>query len=208
MIEGPGGPPSSRNPLRGFSMERVTDQLRAWAEAVRRWVLPPQEHLEASDPLLWRLRLAERIFWVVLGGLGVYLIVDLVFVHRRPPSLASRPSGAPQEPHEIPVDTGPEMKSPAAYQETLVLRNPFGLTGVVAGQSEQEAAKSKLKELTSKLTVVGINRGRVPEALIEDTEAQRTYFVKVGDEINGLTVKAIDQQGVLLGYDHEETRLQ
>ena len=56
--------------------------------------------------------------------------------------------------------------------------------------------------------MVGINRGKVPEALVEDTEAKRTYFVKVGDEINGLKISAIDVNGVKVTYEGEEAVLQ
>lgn len=208
MIEGPRGPtPPSRGPFRGLSVERVVDWGRTVAGRLGRWLLPQQQHLETADPLLWRLRLIQRIVWVALAGLGIYLVFDLLIVRPQPPTMAVRSGGAPAGSEALPVEAGDTVKPPEAYRDSLVVRNPFGLSGIVIQPTEQEAAKAKFAELTSHLTVVGINRGRVPEALIEDTAAQRTYFVKVGDEINGLTIKAIDHQGVLVSYGHEETRL-
>ena len=48
----------------------------------------------------------------------------------------------------------------------------------------------------------------MPEALIEKSDEKRTYFVKVGDQINGVTVKTIDQRGVTVAYEGEEITLQ
>ena len=81
-------------------------------------------------------------------------------------------------------------------------------TARAAAKAAEPVAKSALETITATLKVVGINRGRVPEALIEDTAAKRTYFVKVGDQVNSLTVKGIDKRGVTVMYQDEETLLQ
>ena len=91
----------------------------------------------------------------------------------------------------------------------MAARNPFRLSaGRLSEPATGQTVRSKLLELTSQLTVVGINRGRVPEALIEDKDAKRTHFVKVGDQINGVTIIRIDSQGVTVRYEGEETTLQ
>ena len=209
MIEGPGGPPSSSRP-RNPSVERVAAGLRGWAEGLWRRLLPFRPHRETSDVLLWRLRIAERLAWIVLAGLPVYLVVDLWVVQPRLPTLkplqapaatggADRTSAAMAEDH---------LKPLAEYREALVTRNPFGLaiqkiSEAVGGAQE----KSRLAQLAGSLTVVGINRGRIPEALIEDTAAKRTVVVKVGDQVNKLTVKSISQDGVVVTYEGEETTI-
>ena len=96
---------------------------------------------------------------------------------------------------------GLDYFSTLAYVPSLAVQ---AVTGAAPGGPQ---AKSKLEELVGGLTVVGINRGRVPEALIEDAKATRTYFVKIGDDLNGLKVKAIDQNGVTVTYEGEETTL-
>ena len=186
-------------------LEQVAGRLRDGIEALRRWAFPPSTHQDGDDVLLSRLRFAERIVWVVLAGLGVYLVVDLFILQIKPPTLASRP--AIPEAATLPgssAATDDQLKPLADYKQAVVSRNPFALAAKTLGEVV-ESSKTKLQELTATLSVVGINRGRVPEALIEDTVAKRTYVVKVGDALNGLTVKAIDQRGVTVSYENEET---
>lgn len=192
-----------------FSHERLLEQLRTVGARIRRWLLPSQQSRERSDALLWRLRLAERVFGVVLVGLGAYLVVDLAFHQLRPPVLHRSAIGRGEADGATAgvLSTEAPRKEAAEYRQTLVARNPFGLAAQRVAEAIQETAKSRLAELASSLVVVGINRGRIPEALVEDTVVQRTYVVKIGDQINGLTVQSIDQRGVVVSYEEEETLL-
>lgn len=187
---------------------RLKEPFRRFTDPLRRWLFRSRHRLEQSDPLLWRLRLAQRIFWVILGGVGCYLAIDLFLMQRRPPTMQSsttrpiEPSGIGEAPLEE------TLKTEAEYREELVGRNPFGLTmGGSSTSSAPQHSKSRLAELAAALSIVGINRGRVPEALIEDKTAKRTFVVKVGDVVNELTVKAIDENGVLVSHEGEETTL-
>ena len=205
MIEGPSASP--KGPMGAFSPERLLEPLRDSLDAVRRWVTgPPGGHRDGGDPFLTQLRLAGRIGWAILAGLGLYLIVDVVILQPAPPRLTSTRPAASGESKVVPVEeTGSRLQ---AYRQTLVARNPFRLeTARVDEAPSSQTAKSKLAELTSSLTVVGINRGAVPEALIEDTQAKRTHFVKVGDQVNGITISAIEQEGVKVTYEGEEAIL-
>jgi len=210
MIEGPAGPSSPRGPLKKFSVEQVTEQIRSRVGLLWRWALPAGASHEHADAFLWRLRIAERVFWGVIGTLAIYLVVDLAMLKRRPPMISVRPST-----HAVVASSAPEasapaeerLKSLAEYREALATRNPFGLSPIGGGGAGNAKAKSHLTDLVAPLVVVGINRGRVPEALIEDSQDQHTHFVKVGDEINGLKISAIDERGVTLSYEGEETIL-
>ena len=208
MIEGPGGAPSHRGPTRRFPFERLMERLRASFGALRQLVTVSGSMQERSDPLLWRLQMAGRILWLVLAGLGLYLVIDVILVPVKPPSFAVRPAaGNPESSSKGVASTDDHLRSLADYRQTLAIRNPFGLSAHRDVPTGAGGGKSRLGELVSTLAIVGINRGRVPEALIEDTAAQRTYFVKVGDQVNGVTVKAIDQNGVRVAYEGEETVL-
>ena len=209
MIEGPGSPPAGRGPMRGFA--RASDHVRQRVRLFWQWAVSSQR--QESDVLLWRLRLGERVLWLLLLVLGLYLLVDLLAPARRPRLPVS--PGSSKELSETAAGgaetVDPRLQPVTAYQEAMVKRNPFALTlrnAGGAGGSGGEDAKNPLAGAISKLKVVGVNRGRVPEALVEDTEARRTYFLKVGDQINGLTVKSIDQRGVLVTHENEEAYLQ
>ena len=207
MIEGRGGVAPSPPPLRPFSPERLLEQLRGRLAILWRWALP-QPSGQGADEVLWRLHVAERVVWVLLAGLGLYLIIDLLVVNPRPPALVLRtgPATVPEPPGSAGGLVEDRLKPLAAYQQAIVARNPFRFSTNEPPTSQ--SAQHRLEESTKVLTVVGINRGRVPEALIEDSAQQRTYVVKVGDEMNGLTVKAIDAQGVVVSDGREEIRLQ
>lgn len=213
MIEGPSRPKRREAP-KGSSIQRGLNRFRNdWSDLWNRLTLT-RGRRDRTDNFLWQLQLAGRVFWVMIGSLAVYIVVDLWVLQPQPPALVTSSTVIPQL-----VDGGTSsgslednLKASAeAYRKTLSSRNPFRLakerfseTAVPVGPT----AKTKLLELTSNLVVVGINRGRIPEALIEDTEAKRTHFVKVGDEINGVIISEISNSGVVVTYEGEETILQ
>ena len=205
MIEGPSASP--KGPMGGFSPERLLEPLREPLDRFKRWIKGGSAgHRDGGDPFLAQLRLAGRIGWAILAGLGLYLIVDVVILQPRPPRLTSTRPASSGESKVVPVeDTAGRLQ---AYRQTLAARNPFRLeTARVDETPSSQTAKAKLAELTRSLTVVGINRGVIPEALIEDAQAKRTHFVKVGEQVNGVTISAIGQEGVKVTYEGEEAVL-
>jgi len=207
MIEGPAAPEPPQRPQRGFSPAELLQRVQRAVEDLRRWILPSAR--EGADGLLWRLRLAQRAMWGVLICMALYLVIDLVLLRPTLPTMTreaspEHPAGAADA-----VAIEDRLKPLPEYRENVGGRNPFGLMMQRALQGEtDESAHAKLLEITATLRVAGINRGRVPEALIEDETANRTHIVKVGDDLNGLTVKAIDARGVLVSYEGEETLLE
>ena len=61
-----------------------------------------------------------------------------------------------------------------------------------------------LQEKVKSLALVGISWGRDPVAMIEDKASQQTSFLKVGDSINGLKVKAILRDRAILSHGDAE----
>lgn len=217
MIEGPqrGSSSPSGPGRRGFSAARVVTQAQAQLGMLWQRLVPAGGGRVPADLFLWRLRLVDRIFWVILAVLGVYVVTDLLVPLRRLPVIVQTvPSGAipaagPEEADRTPAGVLEQQLRPVVeYREVLASKDPFGLGSGRAGGAAGSTAQGRLEELTAKLAVVGVNRSRTPEVLIEDLEAKRTHFLKVGDQINGMTVTAIDERGVTLSYEGEETTLQ
>ena len=204
MIEGP-SPASPKGPPKGFSPERLHEALRDALEAATRWARGSGGRRDGGDPFLGQLQLAARLFWGVLAALGLYLVVD-VLVLRPPMPQLPRVQPSAGESGAKPVENAGDRFQ--AYRQTLISRNPFRLE---ARRGEEkpagQTANSKLMELVEPLTVVGINRGAIPEALIEDKGTKRTHFVKIGDQLNGLTISDIGPEGVKVTYEGEETLL-
>ena len=202
MIEGPPSASPKGSPG-GFSPERLRDGLRDSIETLKRWMRGPQSRREGGDAFLAQLQLAGRVCWAVLAALGLYLIVDVAILQPAPPHLALAPQPPSGGSRVASVEEAAERSR--AYRQTLVSRNPFRLEMGHATQApSNQTAKSRLLELAGSLVVVGINRGAIPEALIEDSQDKRTHFVKVGDQINGMTISGIDQEGVTVTYEGEE----
>ena len=205
MIEGPSAP-SPKGAAGGSPAGRMLEALReAWDVLRRRFQgRAGAQARDRGDAFLSQLQLAARIFWGVLAALGLYLIVDVVILQPAAPRLPAPPRAAGSE--NRPVEgSGSKLQE---YRQSLAAHNPFRLEAVrIANAPPSETAQAKLQELTAKLSVVGINRGAIPEALIEDADSKRTHFVKVGDVINGVTISDINNDGVKVSYEGEETVL-
>ena len=187
--------------------------LRGLGDFVGRRASSRERRRTPSDLFLWRLQLATKIFWGLLTVLAGYLVVELWVLKTQPPVvLPSIPKEAGLPSDRSGIETADRLKSLESYQQAIVGRNPFHLAPSTGGEQAptpmgNRTSSNRLGELAAALAVVGINRGAHPEALIEDTAAKRTYFVKVGDQVNGLTIKTIDSQGVTVTYEGEETLL-
>ena len=205
MIEGPAGTPPARP--RRFSLVAVASNLRfAFASLAERLSRLAERSQRTTDPLLSRLRLVVSILWLTLGSLGLFFVIDLVVLRPEPPSAVIISPGGIEDVGESTraFDT---LKPLAAYIEKIGGRNPFALTPQQRIESGELTAMDRLQERTATLIVVGMSRGSVPEALIEDTELKRTHFVTIGDEINGVRVIAISPKGVTVVYENEELLL-
>jgi hypothetical protein len=209
MIEGSQGSQAPHHSTGDPPLKRLTDALQE--RTVRWWrrVVPPRRGPQAADPFLWNLRLTQRLLWVLLVGLGAYVVIDLALIQPTP-RLAT--VSVPQTEGTAvavapPVTLENSLKPLAEYLAAVSQRNPF--TGAVGALDEPGAktAKHQLEELASGFVVVGIDRGPNPVALIEHREQQRTYIMKVGDELNGMTVTSINAEGVVVSYEGEELLL-
>ncbi len=207
MIEGPQPVAAPAKGGETVPLMRGGDVWRGMVAAVRRRLMP--SHREV-DVFLWNLRLVQRILWVVLAGVGLYVVVDFFMV--KPPRQVAQVASV-----QMPGNTASsaesvngqgKLKPLSGYLESVQQRNPFtGLSDMLT-QSPLKTTEHRLEELAKGLTVVGIDRGANPEAIIEDSAQQRTYFVKVGDELNGMKVKEISSRGVVITYEGQELVLQ
>lgn len=71
----------------------------------------------------------------------------------------------------------------------------------------QKGPSARIIEATQHLNLVGISWSNDPDAMIEDTRALRTFFVRRGQMIGEVKVQAIFKDKVVLGYDGEEIEL-
>lgn len=104
------------------------------------------------------------------------------------------------------VKEGSAAKVVSYYLEKIRARDIFRMAlAQQAGEAKQPS--SKIVEVTQSLKLVGISWSDDPDAMIEDTQAQKTHFVKKGQMIGNLKVQAIFKDKVVLSYDGEEIEL-
>ena len=100
------------------------------------------------------------------------------------------------------------LKPSSFYLDKIKQRNIFRM-GAKAGEDKAASAEnaSKIIELSQDLKLVGISWSDSPDAMIENTKAQRTFFVKKGQMIGELQVKEITRDKVIITYGGEEAEL-
>lgn len=105
------------------------------------------------------------------------------------------------------------LKESGYYLEKVRRKDIFKMGPKEAIQQQQAArapaktATLKIIDATQHLKLVGISWSRDPDAIIEDTKAMRTFFVKRGHMLGDVRVEAILKDKVVLSYGGEETEL-
>lgn len=106
---------------------------------------------------------------------------------------------------------GSFLKAASFYLEKVRQRDIFQLGPKKTGDTKQEAAQvgpsGEILEATQHLKLVGISWSNDPDAMVEDTKALKTFFVKRGQTIGDVRVQAIFKDKVVLSYRGEETEL-
>lgn len=133
--------------------------------------------------------------------------------------LTAQPLPVPTDEWGTPPSTSTTMATPVEFQtpsETptgaarplslAASRRVFQAAGPLP-ESRQRAASStpKMQAMAARLSLVGMVAGPSPQAIIQDAETQKTYFVTAGQHVvDGTTVAAIREDRVTLEY-HGET---
>lgn len=185
----------SLNPIHWFRM---------WL--ARRYAQPVGKN---SDLVLRLLKILSFFLWLGLIGFGAYFGYNYA-VERQMSFQQRLAPKSPTLPIEIEAEvvaTPKDVKPDSYYVGALQNPNPFTGAGEekvqVVEVDRGPSPKEKLSAMTKNLVIVGINRGPVPDAIIEDSEQKRTFFVKVGDSINELSVKEVKHDSVVLGFENE-----
>jgi hypothetical protein len=102
------------------------------------------------------------------------------------------------------------LRAASYYLEKVRQRDIFKIGAAGRPAADERASRealSKIVELSQKLKLVGISWSDDPDAMIEDTKALRTFFIKRGQMIGDLKVQAIFKDKVILSYGTEEVEL-
>lgn len=92
-------------------------------------------------------------------------------------------------------------------QRDIFRMGPKKAEGETPEPSEPEGPSGEIIEATAHLKLVGISWSNDPDAMIEDTKALKTFFVKRGQMIGDVRVQAIFKDKVVLHYRGQEVEL-
>lgn len=103
------------------------------------------------------------------------------------------------------------LKKRNYYLERVRIRDIFNPLPTVteangaAGQKRKDI--SKISEAAKDLKLVGISWSDNPDAMIEDTNRKKVFFLKNGEMLNDIKIQAIFKDRVVLSYQGEELLL-
>ncbi|MBI4313651.1 MAG: hypothetical protein HY594_02425 [Candidatus Omnitrophica bacterium] len=210
MIEG--GP--EKSPLGRPKSNKPADWMKDRLGAVSTLLGRRRTHAGgkgSSDALLNRLYTGNRLLTLAILLLGLYLISDLVGARKanRSSSRGVSASGAAASGGTGATKPDDYLRPMSVYIQSASRRNPFTEPGAPPAETvaKPKPDEQRAKTAAQGLAVVGIDRSGTPRALIEDSAQHRTYFVRVGEEINGMKVKSISSSGVVLNLEGEDVEL-
>lgn len=147
---------------------------------------------------------AGKILMVICGALVIFLLADFIRLTPNIKRVYKKISAQPAS--GLKKKTVTLLDPLSAYLNAAAKRDIFSpLSSSKAAQAEIGAVAAA--EAIKDLSLVGIYWGEIPEAMIEDTEEKKTYFLKVGQHIRGLKVEAIFEDRIILEYDNQTVEL-
>jgi len=124
---------------------------------------------------------------------------------KKTPGLELKASG---EIKSLGLQEGSILKKAASYYlEKIALRDIFRRGAKSMSGAATKGPSEKAIEATQSFKLVGISWSDNPDAMIEDTKAFKTFFVKRGTMIGEVKVEAIFRDKVVLSYKGEEVEL-
>lgn len=160
-----------------------------------------------------RQRSERGIRWVkpVVGCLSLVLVVEaiaLILQFTRPlpavgPPVLDAPSIREPTAEALPSEALPVL----AESVSRPLFAPAAV-GVPSSQGSRTSPSASGKSLAARLTLTGIVAGDPAQAIIEDAETKKTYFVTVGQMVvDGAVLKQVLDNRVVLDLDGEKIEL-
>lgn len=151
------------------------------------------------------LKVGNKVLAVIAVLVLIYLSVDFVFRRLEINQIIKKISAA----KKWSFKEGPPAEiRPFLYYLEMVQRRDIFTPVVLKGSGPTDSeVKKMLEALTADLKLVGIAWGEIPEAIIEDKKANKTYFLKTGDMLNSLKVDAISKDKVTFDANGEKVYL-
>ena len=136
---------------------------------------------------------------LILGGVLVTVLsgINIFFFQPDIGLLHSRVAEA------LPIQERPNLNMPPVegYLTSLTNRSLFQPTTAEVAPKEPPPGEEDIAGTLNNLKLVGIAWGATPEAMIREVQQGRTFFLKEGEKIKGVSVKQILKDRVVLEYN-------
>jgi len=160
---------------------------------------------DSSFDMIHVLKVVNRGIGVLAAVLLLALIIDMIFPSHQVTKIYANTSRSHN--WETQKKKVIALEAFTVYQDAVRKRDIFNPVTQNVSASAGIGKTAQFQEITKDLSLVGIYWGASPEAMIEDTAAKKTYFLKRGDEVKGIIIKEILKDRVVLQYRNEEIEL-
>ncbi len=156
------------------------------------------------------IKTLNKVLAIVLFLLFAYVTTDMVLSMG---SLQEELEGAffiDREPSSYYISDVPPPEDMNYYLDKVEKRDIFSLVSrktVKTLKKQEVKEKAGARDKTKHLKLVGISWSDDPDAMIEDTLAHKTLFVKKGDMISDVRVEDIFKDKVILNYKGEKIEI-
>jgi len=139
----------------------------------------------------------------------LYLIHDVTLALNSQKSIPNLNYNLPQLGKTVDfTQEGILKKSSSYYLDKVSQKDIFNMEEKKAKVSSAKDNNSEaVQEMAKHLRLVGISWSENPDAMIEDSRAMRTFFVKRGQMLGEFKVKAIYKDRVILEYNNQDIEL-
>ena len=158
-----------------------------------------------SRPTRW-VTLASTVFGVIFIVEAVCLAIQA----SRPLPTISAPMAEPPSPTEPDREapSNPTLPSLAASASPSLFASPIVAAPAPAAPTKAKGPSGSARALASRLTLMGIVAGEPAQAIIEDTQTNKTYFVTAGQAVvEGAVLDKVLDNRVILDLDGEKIEL-
>ena len=181
--------------------ERLLRLIRGQPAATTPAIAAAQDAAPAGNPKRvwpsWSWANALPVLNVCFGLIAAVCLAGMLWRFAQPVTLPPAPSAAPVTVPPPPATPAPLDTQPFQQRQLFQLPAGAGETAAPAPAANAPQAQAAL----ASLTLMGIVDGTPPQAIIADSQTQKSYFVKEGETFGaGILVEKIESGRVLLHY--------
>ncbi|MEA3560539.1 MAG: hypothetical protein U9R31_02065 [Candidatus Omnitrophota bacterium] len=153
------------------------------------------------------LRVLNSVFLFMCIGLVIYSMADFIFKRPDINEFYQNTRQAIKKMEKTEIKPLVEQHPFLHYFEMVRRRNIFSPVILKKDKPKPKAKGITLSKLAKDLKLVGIAWGKEPVAMIEDTAAKKTYFLKKGNSINQFKIDDVLKGKIILSFKGETLEL-